>query len=86
LSLAQDSVTIGKRKINGSAIGAIAIWRNPQWPDHYIAVATSNELSRCAWPDVNFAFEGWFDYIVWDTTSSQNTVVLEADRFDRDWR
>jgi hypothetical protein len=86
LTLERSEVRIGKQKINGSSIGILALWRNPNELDHYIAVATSNDLNHCDLPDVNFAFDGWFDYLAWQTTVSRATVVLDADRFDSDWR
>jgi len=86
LSIAQDGVTVGGRKIDGKTIGVLAVWRNPQWPDHYIAFACSNDFNRCDFPDVNFAFEGWFDYLVWRNAGAKKVTVLIADRFDRDWR
>jgi len=86
LSIAQDGITVGRSKFKGAAVGVLAVWRNPQWPDHYIAIATGNDINRCDLPDVNFAFEGWFDYLVWQNVDAKKTQVLAADRFDRDWR
>jgi hypothetical protein len=85
VELSKYQVKLGGQRIVGRAIGLVATWRNPQHPDHYLAIVSSNDALHCELPDLNLAFEGWFDYMAWETTESQKTVVLEADKFDRNW-
>jgi hypothetical protein len=86
IELARYQVKLGSQRIVGRAVGLVAIWRNPKNPDHYLAIVASNDALHCELPNLNFAFEGWFDYMAWETTETQKTVVLEADRFDRNWK
>jgi hypothetical protein len=85
IELSKYRVKLGAQSIFGRAVGIIAMWRNPRSPNHYLAIVTSNDALHCELPNMNFAFEGWFDYMAWETTETQRTVVLEADRFDRNW-
>jgi hypothetical protein len=78
-------IDVRGKRIDGKALGLIAIWRNPTQPSHYIAVVTSNDFKHCSFPDANFAFAGWFDYLVWENDGNGSVRVRDSGQFDRSW-
>jgi len=85
LKITPEGIEVAGRPILGNALGIIAIWRNPTHLDHYIAIASSNNFAHCDFPDVNFAFEGWFDHLVWENSESKTPRVREVGEFNVSW-